>query len=124
MIKQFSAYFVVAAVGYVVDLLTLILLKEVFGAHYLVAAACGFILGLTIVYLLSAKYVFGASKLQSKSAEFGLFALIGIVGLFILGILMWLMTEFIGIDYLMSKILATAGVYMWNFFARRSLYHN
>jgi len=124
IVKQFIRYFGVALVGYVFDFGSLILLREVLGAHYLVAASIGFIIGLIIVYFLSNRYVFGESKVKSKSLEFGIFALVGIIGLAILNLLMWVFTEQFGINYLLSKVIATVFVYMWNFFARRSLYHD
>lgn len=121
---QFIKYFGVALVGYVFDLGIMILLHELLDIHYLIAATCGFIVGLFVVYILSNRYVFGQSKIQSKSAEFGLFALIGLVGLGILNLLMWIFTDYLLLNYIVSKIFATAFVYMWNFFARRSLYHD
>ncbi len=121
---QFIKYFGAALVGYVVDFGTLIICKEIFGLHYLISATAGFILGLVVVYVLSNKYVFGESKLQSKRQELLLFAVIGLVGLVILNILMWALTSGAGINYLVSKIAATVIVYIWNFFARRALYHN
>jgi len=124
LIKQFSRYFLTALLGYIVDFGSLILLTEVFNVHYLVAASIGFTLGLVATYILSTKFVFGKSKLQSKSVEFTFFAVVGLVGLALLNILMWLFTDLIGINYIISKIIATVFVYIWNFFARRSLYHN
>ena len=107
-----------------VDLSTLIICKELFHLHYLLSATLGFMLGLVVVYTLSSRYVFGASKLASKRREFALFALIGIIGLLILNVLMWVLTAGLGINYLASKIGATVVVYAWNFFARRSMYHD
>ncbi len=121
---QFIRYFGVALVGYVFDFGTMILLHELLHIHYLVAATCGFVIGLLVVYILSNKYVFGKSKIKSRSAEFGLFALIGLVGLGVLNLLMWIFTDYFLINYIISKIIATIFVYMWNFFARRSLYHD
>lgn len=121
---QFIGYFGVALVGYGFDFGTLILLREVFHVHYLVAATVGFIVGLLVIYVLSNKYVFGTSKIKSKSTEFGLFALIGLIGLLFLNALMWILTDKFQINYIFSKIVATVFVYMWNFFARRSLYHD
>lgn len=122
--KQFAYYLFAAGFGYIVDFGTLYVLHDFFGIHYLVAAASGFILGLIVVYILSNLFVFGDSKIKSKSLEIGLFAFVGIVGLGILSLLMYLLTDIAGINYLIAKILATVVVYMWNFFARRSLYHN
>ena len=124
LITQFLKYFGAALVGYVVDFGTLILCKEVFHLHYLLSATAGFVLGLIVVYVVSNRYVFGESKLKSKSQEFLIFALVGLVGLGLLILIMWGLTSGMHINYLISKILATIVVYAWNFFARRGLYHS
>jgi putative flippase GtrA len=56
--------------------------------------------------------------------NFGLFGLIGLIGLGILSLLMWLLTGGLGLNYVLSKIVATAFVYAWNFLARRAMYHD
>lgn len=123
-IRQFFRYFFVALAGYVIDFGSLVLLVEVLHVHYLIGASTGFTLGLIATYLLSRRFVFGTSKLTSKNAEFALFAIIGLVGLVLLNVFMWIFTDLFGITYIFSKIVATAFVYLWNFFARRTLYHN
>lgn len=123
-IRQFMKYFFAALVGYVADFGLLIFCTEVLHFHYILSAIIGFIAGLIIVYLLSNKYVFGASKLKSRTTEFVAFAVIGVVGLFLLTALMWILTDFANINYIVSKIVATVIVYAWNFFARKSLYHD
>jgi putative flippase GtrA len=122
--KQFAGYFVVALIGYGVDFGSLVLLHEVFGVHYLIAAGAGFVAGLIVNYLLSSKFVFTNSKLQSRSAEFGMFAVIGLAGLGLLTVLMWLFTDVLHGNYLVSKIIATVFVYLWNFFGRKALYND
>ena len=124
LFDQFIKYFGVALVGYLFDFGILIFLQEVLNVHYLIAATVGFTVGLAVVFALSGKYVFKNAKTKSKSTEFGLFALIGIVGLGLLALLMWILTDIFGVNYIISKVIATVFVYMWNFFARRSLYHN
>lgn len=121
---QFTKYFGVALVGYIFDFGLMILLRELMHFHYLIAATCGFAVGLIVVYILSNKYVFGESKIKSKTTEFGLFAVIGLIGLGILNLLMWIFTDYFLVNYIVSKVIATIFVYMWNFFARRSLYHD
>lgn len=121
---QFIRYFGVALVGYIFDFGSLIFCKQVLHLHYLLAATIGFTIGLTITYVLSNKYVFGESKLTSKKADFLAFALIGVIGLGVLNLLMWLLTGGLHVNYILSKIGATVIVYLWNFFARRALYKN
>lgn len=102
---------------------TLILVHEVLKFHYLIAASLGFVFGLIVVYIISSRYVFGESKIKSKSAEFALFTLIGLGGLLLLNGLLWIFTDLFGLYYLLSKIvqqsLCTFGI-----FARRKLYNN
>jgi putative flippase GtrA len=54
--------------------------------------------------------------------RFLLFAAIGLVGLGLLNGIMWVLTDWLGLFYLWSKVGATVVVYLWNFFARRSMY--
>jgi putative flippase GtrA len=121
---QFTKYFAVAGIGYVIDVGAMVFCREVLQLHYLVSATVGFILGLATVYVLSSRYVFGESKLSSRRHELILFTLIGLVGLGILNMLMWAMTDGLEIEYILSKIFASVVVYAWNFFARRLIYHN
>jgi putative flippase GtrA len=118
---QMFRYAFVAVFGLIIDFGTVVFTKEVLHFYYLVAACCGFMLGLIVTYLLSNRLVFGAPKGDQKRL-FLLFALIGLVGLGILNLLMWIMTSHLGVNYIASKALATIAVFMWNFFARKSLY--
>lgn len=122
MKKQFIRYLIAATVGYCVDIATLFILKEMFFVHYLIAAIIGFIMGLIVVYYLSNRYVFGKSKLASKKMEFSIFSIIGLIGLGILTLFMWLLTDILHMNYILAKIWATVIVYIWNFLARRNLY--
>lgn len=122
--RQFIRYLVAAFAGYIADFGLLYVLHEFLHVHYLLAAAVSFTIGLVVVYILSSVFVFGDSKIKKKSAEIGLFTLVGIAGLGILSLLMWVLVSLLGINYLVAKIGATVVVYIWNFFARRALYHN
>lgn len=122
LLVQLTRYFMVAAVGLVFDFATLITLTEMFGVNYLLAAVIGFLIGLTINYLLSTRYVFKNSKIKSRYIEFGLYAVVGLIGLGILSASMWLLTDILHIHYIFSKCLATVIVYLWNFFGRKAMY--
>lgn len=120
---QFIRYFGVALIGYLFDFGTMIFMHEILHLNYLLAAASGFTIGLVVLYFLSNRYVFGKSKIKSKYTEFGIFTLIGIVGLGVLTLLMWILTDKMKVNYIISKVIATIFVYAWNFFARRTMYH-
>ena len=124
MIVRFGKYFLVAFLGLIVDFGMLIFSKEVLNLHYLVAAAIGFLSGLVVNYLLSSKYVFANPKINSARINFVLFGVIGLVGLAILNVSMWALVSLASVNYVVAKVIATVGVYLWNFFARNALYRN
>ena len=116
---QLLRYTVVGGFAFVVDFGLLVILTELAGINYLISAAIAFVAGLTINYLLSIRWVFASRTLESRSAEFTLFAIIGIVGLGLNELFMWILTDIIGWHYLGSKIATTVIVFFWNFLARR-----
>lgn len=116
---QLFRYTFVGGIAFLVDFGALYALTEGAGLHYLVSAAISFCLGLLTNYSLSVAWVFPKRRLRSRWAEFGVFGLIGLVGLGFNELTIWLLTEKLGLHYLMSKIASTVGVYLWNFFARK-----
>ncbi len=122
VVKQFVSYFWVAMIGLVVDFGTLVFLHDAVHAYYLLAAAGGFVAGLVVNYVLSSKYVFKDSKLNSRMMEFLLFGAVGLVGLAVLSASMWMLVTLLGVQYLIAKCLATIVVYMWNFVGRKAMY--
>lgn len=121
---QFIRYGFVAAISLAVDFSGLVLLKEYTGIHYLLSATISFVAGLLTNYFLSSLWVFESSKLSSKKREFILFALIGVIGLILTDILLWLFTDVFGLFYVLSKAIATILVYFWNFGARKRMLFN
>ncbi|HNS26245.1 MAG TPA: GtrA family protein, partial [Methanobacteriaceae archaeon] len=78
-----------------------------------------FILGLIVNYILSISWVFNNRKLNSSTLEFGVFSLIGMVGLGLNEVFIWFFTAEVGFYYLISKIISAIIVLFWNFFARK-----
>ena len=116
---QLFRYLFVGAAAFIVDFLSLFILTEFFGIYYLISAAIAFILGLIANYFLSISWVFNKRTLDNRTFEFGIFAIIGIVGLALNEVFIWVFTQDLQIYYLFSKILAAAIILFWNFFARK-----
>ena len=121
---QLFRYFLVGGLAFLVDYGSLWFLTDVCGLHYLLSAAIAFLLGLTCNYLLSRVWVFDSNRLENRWAEFLVFALIGVVGLGINELVMYLCTDVLQLHYLLSKLLSTALVFFWNFFARKFILFN
>lgn len=118
---QLFRYTFVGGLSFGVDFGSLFVLKEVFHLYYLVAAAIAFVLGWGVNYIISTRWVFFQKKYKNRALEFILFGAIGLVGLGFNELFMYLLTDFLGLYYLVSKIVSTGGVYLWNFFARKFL---
>ena len=121
---QLFRYSFVGGFAFLVDYGLLVLLTEVFGLHYLVSATISFLAGLVVNYLLSTSWIFRKSTFTNKWTEFTIFAIIGIVGLLLNNLLLYLFTDLAHIHYMVSKLITTALVMIWNFGARKIILFN
>jgi putative flippase GtrA len=118
---QFFRYAIVGGVAFLVNLAALWFFTEELGMHYLLSGALGFVLGLITNYMLSTVWVFSQHRIANKGAEFGIFLIIGVIGLGFNEIFLWFFTDIAHIHYLISQIITAALVLIWNFVARRKL---
>ena len=121
---QFFRYVIVGGFSFVVDYGLLFVLTEYAGFHYIVSATLSFISGLVVNYLLSTRWIFRNSKLSSTTVEFIIYGAIGVVGLVLNNILLYLFTDVLHIHYMISKLITAALVMGWNFVGRRVILFN
>jgi putative flippase GtrA len=118
---QLFRYFFSGGTAFVVDYAVLLVCKEYLGLHYLLATALGFSVGIIITYLFSIFWVFSKRRFRVKRTEFLLFSLIGIIGLLLTVLFMWLFTGIAHFHYLISKIITVIIVFLWNFAAKKRI---
>lgn len=116
---QLLRYTFVGGIAFFVDFGSLYAFTEFMHIHYLASAALAFCFGLLTNYFLSIFWVFDKRKTEKKYLEFMIFGLIGIIGLGLNELIIWIFTEQIHFHYLLSKVASTFFVYLWNFFARK-----
>ena len=117
---QLFRYLVSGGTAFLVDTALLVLLTECFGRERLLLwTAIAFAAGLLVTYLFSIHWVFDNRSLNNRAAEFTVFALIGITGLGLTELLMWLLADKAGMHYLIAKIITTVLVFFWNFAAKK-----
>lgn len=120
---QLIRYTIVGGLAFIVDFGLLFVLTEYLGLHYIASATCSFLAGLLVNYYISTAWVF-ESAIKSKRMEFTLFALIGVIGLGLNDLLIWVFTEKFHLYYMFSKLLTAVLVYLWNFLGRKYLVFN
>ena len=116
---QLFRYTFVGLFAFLIDFGTLFILTEYYSIHYLISAGISFIFGLLTNYVLSVIWVFNIRKIEDRLLEFLIFAFIGIVGLGLNELFLWIFTDIFLIYYLLSKVITSFIVYFWNFFARK-----
>ncbi|MBQ2541579.1 MAG: GtrA family protein [Paludibacteraceae bacterium] len=116
---QLIRYGFVGGVAFVADYCSLYAFTEWCGIQYLVSAALAFVIGLTVNYILSNLIVFTTHRLTNRWLEFAVFAIIGVIGLGLNELILYCATDLLGLHYMISKLISTALVFFWNFFARK-----
>ena len=108
---EFFRYAVVGGIAFLADYGTLFLFQELIltgGTPWelFISTAAGFIVGLIVNYVLSLTFVF---------------TVVGVIGLGLTELIMYLGTELLHISYLIVKIAAAAIVLVWNYVGRKVL---
>jgi putative flippase GtrA len=119
--REFLRYLVVGGVAFLADFGTLALLTSGCGWHYLQSAAVAFVVGNIVNYSLSVRWVFEVRAVKNPRLEFALFVLVGLAGLGINQLILWMLTGGLQIYYLQSKLVTAGVLLIWNFAARKLL---
>jgi len=117
---QFFRYIFVGGVATIFDMATFYIFRNIFGFHYLVAQTTGFLLGLSVNYAISIIWVFRSSGNFKKELFF--FAIIGVGGLILSYVILWILIDVLGMNYfqdMLAKTIAVFLVLVWNFGMRK-----
>lgn len=116
---QFFRYGFVGGIATVFDWVVFYVATKL-GLFYMISGVLAFVTGLSVNFLLSKKFVFSGEKTYFKSSsEFAVYAVIGIIGLFMTEAIMYTLTEKLNLYFMIPKIIATGVVFVWNFVARK-----
>lgn len=119
---QFFRYLFVGGIATVVDWGVLFGLTELFDLHHLVSAVFAFVAGLATNFLLSKLLVFSANEARTNGfLEFLGYVLIGVIGLGITELILYVFSDHWALHYMLSKVIATVVVLVWNYLARKLL---
>ncbi|MGI6779034.1 MAG: GtrA family protein [Acetivibrionales bacterium] len=130
-VYQFIRYVVTGGTASLADISIFSIGANTLDINHIQSNSMGFVVGLTVNYLLSRGWVFNKSN-HKVIRDFFLFSLIGIIGLILSNIFMYIMVD-TGLLYailassndelvkVLAKLLVTFLVLLWNFAARRRL---
>ena len=122
---QFFRYCFVGGIATVVEggalwLIQHFLFREAAGFFVFAAQAIAVILGLIANFALSKLFVFQEKSEKTNAAgEFAAYGVIGVVGLGIKWLMLWLFSSCLGWYYMLVWLVATIIVLIWNYAARK-----
>lgn len=117
---QIVKFGLVGAIAFVIDYGLMVLLTEVFNIYSLISAAISFTVSVIFNYIASVKWVFDVdNEKNSKSKQLIVFIILSVIGLIINELIMWVMDVKFSIHYMISKLVATFVVMVWNFITRK-----
>ena len=126
---EFLRYLLVGGGAFIVDFSSLFLLKEYVipdlnGAGLYISTTIAFLLGLFVNYVFSLLFVFKVAKDENRgktAKDVILFVTIGVIGLGLTNLGMYIGDDVLHINYLIVKLFVTAVVLLWNYGARKIL---
>lgn len=119
---QFFRYIFVGGTAFIIDF-SIYSILVLIGLHYLISAIIAFIISVLANYILSTKWVFNQTSNMNKKLEFNLFIIISTIGLGFTEVLLYIFTDILMINPIISKIIASIIVLFWNFSARRVMFY-
>jgi putative flippase GtrA len=121
LLTEATKYAVVSAIALGADYSVLLALTRLAGWPYLWANAVSFLTGAIIAYVLSVRFVFRTHRLHNRQLEISGFVLIGLAGLAVSQLVLFVTVSKLGIDLLVAKAAAAGCSFLTNFVLRRQL---
>lgn len=111
-------YGAVGAVGTTIHYAVLVALVELLAAGAVLASSAGAVAGMLVNYVLNRRFTFASAK--PHRAALPRFAMVATGGLCLNAVLMWIMTQPLGLHYLAGQAVATLLVYVLTYAANRA----
>jgi putative flippase GtrA len=115
---EFGRYLFISLIALGVDVG--VLFVAVSWLHYLWAATLGFLCGAATSYVLAVRWAFGHRRLaRYPGTEFAAYAVVGIIGLGINNLVIFLAVESLALPLLTGKIIAAGVTFAFNYLVRK-----
>lgn len=119
-IKEFFNYFICSILSLFLDIGTFVVSIRFFGISWVYAAAIGFLVGSTVAYLGSIFWVFQSRQMANhQGTEFFFFVAIGVCGLALCELLLWLGVSIMGYSPEATRVFASVVTFFFNFLVRK-----
>ena len=105
-----------------IDFCLFLFATEVLEIPYYISNIISFTISLIASYILSMRYVFKEKEGVSRTKQIIMFFVLSIIGLGLNQLILVLLTDVLGLYYVLSKVTAIAIVMVWNFLSKKVYY--
>ncbi len=119
IIKQIFKFGIVGGICFLIDYIILFICTDIFNIYYLISSIISFTISTIFNYILSVKWVFNVKRQNEKKKNFIIFVTFSVIGLILNQIIMWFGVEILSIYYMITKIISTIIVMVFNFITRK-----
>ncbi len=119
LFNKIIRFSIVGGIATLIDFIFLYIFKEFLNMDVIIANTLSFIISVTYNYIASIVWVFDINKEKNKKIQFILFILFSIFGLVLNNIILYILTDIFNMYYLISKVVATFIVMIFNFITRK-----
>lgn len=119
VIHQFFSYLLVGGIATIVEWLCFYIFFYFFSIYYLLATALAFFISTMANWVTGKLLTFRNIAQQSTVAELGKIYVVSVAGLLFNLMLMYVFVQRFSLPSMLSKIIATGIVFMWNFLTRK-----
>ncbi len=120
IVQQILLFLIVGGICYFVGIALLLLFVEITNLEVNLANFLASFITIFVCYLLNAKFVFKSGR-YSRQKEVIAFFSFSIIGLLLNVVLMYVLTTYLSIWYVISKTLITIFIAVFNFMVRKKL---
>ncbi len=118
--KEFARYFGVSIIALAVDMLFFVIGIRLFELSWILASTIGFVGGVAVAYYLSIHQVFESRRMKDTPRfEFMIFAGIGLAGLALTQMLLWLFIDGLHFSAELARLASAALSFVVNFSVRK-----
>lgn len=111
-------YLILGGILTLIEWLCFYMLTFMLGIHYLISSLAVFVAISALGIIVYKKAIFGASHLSAKREIIAIYA-INILGIALNSLVLWLCVEFVGVNAMVGKIIASFLVAFYSFFMRK-----
>lgn len=119
LLVQIFKFGIVGVVATLIDFIFLYLFKDALNLPLLLANTLSFVISVVYNYWASLTFVFDVNKEKSKKRNFIIFVVCSFIGLLLNDLMVYVITDKLGVYYMISKVIATIFVMVFNFITRK-----